>query len=106
MEEKLQKARAKIEREDAQLRRQVELEEKRVAREASKAVREKERAEKATNRAANIAAQTLRKRYNKPKRVSARLYKQSLQAASGRNELWARQLVLKFVTCLARISIC
>jgi hypothetical protein len=46
-EEKLQKARAKKQREEAQLQRQVELGEKRVERLRLKEVRELERAEKA-----------------------------------------------------------
>jgi hypothetical protein len=50
IEEKLQKARAKKQREEAQLQRQVELEEKRVERQRLKEIREKERAEKAAKR--------------------------------------------------------
>ncbi|KAF7578355.1 hypothetical protein PtrM4_025950 [Pyrenophora tritici-repentis] len=50
IEEKLQKAHAKKQREEAQLQRQVELEQKRVERERLKEVREKERAEKAAER--------------------------------------------------------
>ena len=51
MEEKLQKARAKKQREEAQLQRQVELEERRVERQRLKEIRERERAEKAAERA-------------------------------------------------------
>jgi hypothetical protein len=50
IEEKLQKARAKKQREEAQLQRQVELEEKRVERQRLKEMRELERAEKAAER--------------------------------------------------------
>jgi len=51
MEEKLQKAWAKKQREEARLQRQVELEEKRVERQRLKEMRELERAEKAAERA-------------------------------------------------------
>ncbi|KAI2484808.1 DUF1682 multi-domain protein [Pyrenophora tritici-repentis] len=50
IEEKLLKAHAKKQREEAQLQRQVELEQRRVERERLKEVREKERAEKAAER--------------------------------------------------------
>ena len=50
IEEKLQKARAKKQREEAQLQRQVELEEKRVERQRLKEVRDAEQAEKAAKR--------------------------------------------------------
>jgi hypothetical protein len=45
IEEKLQKAGDKKQREEAQLQRQVELEEKRVERQRAKEMREVERAE-------------------------------------------------------------
>ncbi|EFQ92174.1 hypothetical protein PTT_10783 [Pyrenophora teres f. teres 0-1] len=57
IEEKLQKARAKKQREEARLQRQVELEEKRVERQRLKDVREQARAEKAAERARKVEAQ-------------------------------------------------
>jgi hypothetical protein len=56
-EEKLQKVRAKKQREDACLQRQVELEEKRVERQRLKEMRELERAEKAANCTGKVEAQ-------------------------------------------------
>ena len=61
IEEKLQKARAKKQREEARLQRQVELEEKRVERQRLKDVREQERAEKAAERARKVEAQHQKK---------------------------------------------
>jgi hypothetical protein len=61
IEEKLQKARAKKQREEAQLQRQVELEEKRVERQRLKEVRDAERAEKAAERARKAKAQHQKK---------------------------------------------
>jgi hypothetical protein len=49
-EEKLEKARAKKEKEERYLRRQLEAEERRVERERLKVVREKEKADKAAER--------------------------------------------------------
>ncbi|KAF7571799.1 Membrane-bound metallopeptidase [Pyrenophora tritici-repentis] len=60
-EEKLQKARAKKQREEARLQRQVELEEKRVERQRLKEIREVERAEKAAERARKVEAQHQKK---------------------------------------------
>jgi hypothetical protein len=60
-EKKLQKVRAKKQREDAQLQRQVELEEKRVERRRLKEMRELERAEKAANCAGKVEAQRQKK---------------------------------------------
>ncbi|KAF2843924.1 hypothetical protein T440DRAFT_87008 [Plenodomus tracheiphilus IPT5] len=60
-DQKLQKARERLEREEKQLERQVELEAKRQERERLKVVREKERAEKAASRAAKIEAQNSKK---------------------------------------------
>jgi hypothetical protein len=57
MEEKLQKARTKKQREEARLQRQVELEEKRVDRQRLKEMRELERVEKAAERARQVEAQ-------------------------------------------------
>jgi hypothetical protein len=57
MEEKLEKARAKKQREEARLQRQVKLEEKRVERQRPKEMRELERAEKAAERARKVEAQ-------------------------------------------------
>jgi hypothetical protein len=57
MEKKLQKARNKKQREEAQLQCQVELEEKRVERQRLKEMREVERAEKAAKRARKVEAQ-------------------------------------------------
>jgi hypothetical protein len=51
MEQKLQKARAREQRDEAQIQRQVELEERRVERQRLKEARELERAEKAAKRA-------------------------------------------------------
>jgi hypothetical protein len=50
IEQKLQKARAREQRDEAQAQRQVELEQRRVERERLKNMREKERAEKAAKR--------------------------------------------------------
>jgi hypothetical protein len=50
IEQKLQKARAREQRDEAQIQRRVELEQRRVERERLKEVREKERAEKAAER--------------------------------------------------------
>ena len=62
-EEKLQKARAKKQREEARLQRQVELEEKRVERQRLKEIREVERAEKAAERARKVEAQHQKKTF-------------------------------------------
>ncbi|KAI1510144.1 Pogo transposable element [Pyrenophora tritici-repentis] len=61
IEEKLQKAQAKKQREEVQLQRQVKLEEKRVERQRLKEIRELERAEKAAERARKVEAQHQKK---------------------------------------------
>jgi hypothetical protein len=61
MEEKLQKAQTKKQREEARLQRQVELEEKRAERQRLKEIREVERAEKAAERARKVEAQHQKK---------------------------------------------
>ncbi|EFQ88795.1 hypothetical protein CFE70_002961 [Pyrenophora teres f. teres 0-1] len=61
MEEKLRKARAKKQREEARLQRQVELEERRVERQRLKDAREHERAENAAERARKVEAQHQKK---------------------------------------------
>ncbi|KAF7579141.1 TolA, Membrane protein involved in colicin uptake [Pyrenophora tritici-repentis] len=61
IEEKLQKAQAKKQREEFQLQRQVKLEEKRVERQRLKEIRELERAEKAAERARKVEAQHQKK---------------------------------------------
>ncbi|KAI1559399.1 hypothetical protein PtrEW4_011752 [Pyrenophora tritici-repentis] len=61
IEEKLQKAQAKKQREEVQLQRQVKLEEKRVERQRLKEMRELERAEKAAERARKVEAQHQKK---------------------------------------------
>ncbi|KAI1507682.1 DUF1682 domain containing protein [Pyrenophora tritici-repentis] len=72
MEEKLQKARAKKQREEARLQRQVELEERRVERQTLKEMRELERAEKAAERARKRkASQVLSPSNKRQKRASA-----------------------------------
>jgi hypothetical protein len=79
IEEKLQKARAKKQREEAQLQRQVELEEKRVERQRLKEMRELERAEKAAERARKVEAQHQEK---------------AIQQAQQRKRLASREITL------------
>ncbi|KAF1364944.1 hypothetical protein EJ07DRAFT_97132, partial [Lizonia empirigonia] len=82
MEEKLQKARAKKEREEASLQRQIELEERRVERERLKVVREKEKAEKAAQR----ERQKQERDAAKAIQLSQRGERQASQAASSSNK--------------------
>jgi hypothetical protein len=82
MEEKLQKARAKKQREEAQLQRQVELEEKRVERQRLKEMRELERAEKAAERARKVEAQHQKKAIQQAQKRK----RPALQAISSSNK--------------------
>ena len=82
MEEKLQKARAKKQREEAQLQRQVELEEKRVERQRLKEMRELEQAEKAAERARKVEAQHQKKAIQQAQKRK----RPALQAISSSNK--------------------
>jgi hypothetical protein len=82
IEEKLQRARAKKQREEAQLQRQVELEEKRVERQRLKEIRELERAEKAAERARKVEAQ----RQKKAIQQAQQRKRKASQASSSKNK--------------------
>jgi hypothetical protein len=95
MEQKLQKARDREQRDEAQTQRRVELEQRRAERERLKEVREKERAEKAAERARQRRRETLLKLYNYPKRERGELQQLSHQVTSARNALALLTLVFK-----------
>jgi hypothetical protein len=82
MEEKLQKARKKKEKEDLHLQRQIQAEERRVERERLKVVREKEKADKAAER----QRQKEERDSAKALQLSQRGKRKALQDSSSKNK--------------------